>query len=81
VDEKLIPVLQMDDIEALKAAMKHLEENGFRTDIGSFSDLSDDELRDWMIHENGGYIFFVEESQYEAAMNILGDYFGFTEED
>ena len=27
--EKMIPVLQMDDIEALKAAMKHLEENGY----------------------------------------------------
>lgn len=76
--EKLIPVLQMDDIEALKAARKHLEENGYRADVSSFSDIPEIELQDWMMPENGGYMFYIEESKYEAAMNMLEDFFGYT---
>ena len=76
--EKLIPVLQMDDIEALNAAKKHLEENGYRAAVGPFSDLSDAELQDWMTPENGGYMFYLEESKYEPAMNMLGDFFGYS---
>ena len=78
MEEKLIAVLQMDDIEALKAARKHLEENGYRTDISPFSDLPEDELQEWMTPENGGYVFYLEESKYETAMNMLGDFFGYT---
>ncbi len=78
VAEKLIPVLQMDDKEALEAAGKHLEENGYRVDVGPFSDIPEGELQDWMTPENGGYIFYLEESEYEAAMNMLGDFFGYT---
>ncbi|MCK5117812.1 MAG: hypothetical protein KAR44_14550 [Candidatus Aegiribacteria sp.] len=78
MEEKLIPVLQMDDIKALEAARKHLEENGFKADIGSFSDLPEGDLQDWMIPENGGWMFYLEEAKYEAAMNMLGDFFGYT---
>lgn len=76
--EKLIPVLQMNDIEALKAAREHLEENGYMADTGPFSDIQEGELQDWMTPENGDYLLYLEESEYEAAMNILGDFFGFT---
>ena len=79
--EGLIPVLQLDDIEALKAARKHLEENGYEVDVGSFSDLPQSEWQDWMTPENGGFIFYLEESNYEAAMTMLGDFFGYTPDD
>ena len=76
----LVPVLQMDDLVALKAAGKHLEENGFRMEIGPFSDLPESELQDWMTPENGGFIFYLEESKYQDAMTMLGDFFGYTED-
>jgi len=79
--EKLIPVLQMDDIKALEAAREHLEDNGFMADVRPFSDLPESGLQDWMTPENGGYLFFLEESKYEDAMNMLGDFFGYTPDD
>lgn len=78
MEEKLIPVLQMDDIKALDAAREHLEENGYRADVSPFSDIPEGELQDWMAPDNGDYVFYVEESKYEAAMNMLGDFFGYT---
>ena len=78
MEEKLIPVLQMEDKKVLEADGKHIEENGYRVDIGPFTDLQEDELQEWMTAENGGYVFYLEESKYEAAMNMLGDCFGYT---
>jgi hypothetical protein len=79
--EGLIPVLQMDQLDALEAAREHLEEKGFRTWIEPFSEMSTDLIdEDWMIPENGGYIFYLEEDKFEEAMTILGDFFGYEPE-
>jgi len=75
--EGLIPVLQMDDRAALDAAMEHLSEQGYKAEVGSFSDLTKVEHQDWMTPENGGFIFYLEESKYEAAMTMLDDFFGY----
>ena len=76
---ELIPVLQLDDLEALKAAQKHLEGNGYRTRVGQFSELPIDLHQDWMIPENGGYMFYLEKDKYQPAMTMLGEFFGYTE--
>lgn len=78
MEEKLIPVLQMDDLGAIEAAREHLEENGYRADVRLLSDLPESELQDWMTPENGDYMFYIEESKFETAMNMLGDFFGYT---
>ncbi len=75
--EKLIPVLQMDDIGALEAARKHLENEGFLADVRPFRDLAEGGLQEWMTAENGGYLFYLEEAKYDDAMKLLGDFFGY----
>jgi len=75
----LIAVLQMDDLEALNSAKKHLEENGFKAAIGPFAELSGDDRQDWMTPENGGYIFYLEKEKYQEAMEMLGTFFGYTD--
>lgn len=74
---ELMPVLQMDDIEALEAAAAHLEENGFKALVRSFSEMAEEDTDEWMTPENGGYLLYIEASEYEDAMTLLGDFFGY----
>ena len=76
-----MPVLQMDDIEALEAAAVHLEENGFKAVVGAFGELAEKDIDDWMTPENGGYLFYIEASVYEDAMTLFGDFFGYVPEE
>ncbi|MCD4706877.1 MAG: hypothetical protein K8S62_03980 [Candidatus Sabulitectum sp.] len=76
---ELIPVLQMDDLDALNSAKKHLEENGFAAEVRLFSELPSSEHPDWIIPANGGYIFYLEKDRYREAMEMLGTYFGYSE--
>ncbi len=73
----LIAVLQMDDLDALKSAKKHLEDNGYKAEVGSFSELPEAEHQDWMTPANGGYIFYLEKGKYQVAMEMLGKFFGY----
>ena len=73
----LIAVLQMDDNEALNAAKEHLESNGFKAEVGPFSNLDKSEYLDWMTPESGGYIFYLEKEKYQPAMEMLGNFFGY----
>jgi hypothetical protein len=75
----LIPVLQLDDLEALKAARKHLEANGYKTRVGPFDELPEAERQDWMTPANGGHLFYLEQAKYEPAMTMLGKFFGCTD--
>ncbi|MEA3265623.1 MAG: hypothetical protein U9P42_01590 [Candidatus Fermentibacteria bacterium] len=74
----LIAVLQMDDLEALNSAKRHLEENGYHAEVGPFAELPVSDRQDWMTPENGGYIFYLEKEKYQAAMKMLGTFFGYT---
>ena len=78
VNHVLIPVLQMDDLDAMNSAKKHLEENGYLTKVGPFSELPASERKDWMTPANGGYIFYLEKDKYQKAMELLGTFFGYT---
>ncbi len=73
----LIAVLQMDELEFLNSAKKHLEEHGFKAEVGSFSDLSKSDHQDWMTPENGAYILYLEKEKYTPAMDKLGKFFGY----
>ena len=73
----LIAVLQMDDLESLNSAVKHLEELGFKAKVGSFTDLSKSDRQDWMTPENGAYLLYLEQEKYEPAMDKLGKFFGY----
>ncbi len=73
----LIAVLQMDDLDALKSAKRHLEKNGYITEIGSFSELPKSQRKSWMTPKNGDFIFYLEEDKYQAGMEILGTFFGY----
>ncbi len=74
----LIPVLQLEDREALQAAQNHLGAHGYRTRVGPFDELPEDEREDWMTPANGGYLFYLEREKYEPAMTLLGEVFGYT---
>jgi len=76
--KELIPVLQMDDLEALQAAEKHLNDNGYETRIGPFNELPETEISDWMTPSNGGFLFYLEKERYQPAMQMLGEFFGYT---
>lgn len=76
---ELIPVLQMDDPDALDSAKKHLEENGYAAEVRPFSELPPSGHPDWIIPANGGYIFYLEKEKYQKAMEILGTFFGYSE--
>jgi hypothetical protein len=78
--KELIPVLQLDDLEALEAAEKHLNENGYETRIGPFEELQESEIFDWMIPSQGGFMFYLEKDRYQPAMELLGEFFGYTED-
>jgi hypothetical protein len=76
---ELIPVLQLTDLEALKAAQVHLAKDGYVTKVGPFSELPKSQYEDWMTPANGGYLFYLEKAKYKPAMNMLGKFFGCTE--
>ena len=75
----LIPVLQLGDLDALKAAKAHLGEEGYQTKIESFAALPETEHQEWMTAGAGGYLFYLEESNYKPAMDMLGKFFGCTD--
>jgi hypothetical protein len=76
---ELIPVLQLADLEALKAAQVHLAKAGYVTNVGPFSELPKSQYEDWMTPANGGYLFYLEKARYKPAMDMLGNFFGCTE--
>jgi len=76
---ELVPVLQLPDLDAMKAAQAHLEKNGYRTKVGPFGDLPAEQRKEWMKPEKGGYLFYLEKAKYEPAMKMLGKFFGCTE--
>jgi hypothetical protein len=78
---ELTPVLQLNDLEALKAAQKHLGKHGYRTRVGPFSELPSDAHQDWMTPASGGYLFYLEKATYKPAMTMLGKFFGYAEND
>ena len=79
-DIKMVPVLQLDDLAALQAASKHLDELGFRSDVGPFGDLPAEQHAPWMTPANGGYLFYLDPNdRYEEAMSALGRFFGCTD--
>lgn len=75
----LVPVLQLGDRAALEAAREHLGREGFVTRVGPFEELPDAQRQDWMVPANGGFLFYLEKDRYEAAMPLLGRFFGCTE--
>jgi hypothetical protein len=76
---ELIPVLQLADLEALRAAQVHLAKDGYVTNVGPFSELPKSQYQDWMTPANGGYLFYLEKAKYKPAMDVLGKFFGCTE--
>lgn len=74
----LIAVLQMDDLESLNSAKKHLEEKGYAAEVGPFSELPVSDYQDWMTPKNGGFIFYVEKDKYQQVMETLGTFFGYS---
>jgi hypothetical protein len=77
--EDLVPALQLSDLDALKAAQAHLEEHGYRTRVGPFDELPEDRRESWMNPADGGYLFYLEQSRWDAAMTLLGRFFGCTD--
>ena len=75
----LIPVLQLSDLDALKAAQVHLGKEGYQSKVEPFNDLSQADCEDWMTAENGGYLFYLKRSEYTPAMDLLGKFFGCTD--
>ena len=73
----LIPVLQMDDREALEGAREHMGGLGYRARISPFEDLPDSMHQDWMTPTNGGFLFYLEKERLEPAMELLGRFFGY----
>ena len=78
--DDMMPVLQQDDLDSLEAAKDHLENHGFRTMITPFQDLPESERLDWMIPEEGGYLLWVDGTDYEQAMDLLGRFYGYSED-
>ena len=76
---ELIPVLQLGELAALKAAQEHLGKHGYKTRVGPFDELPSAAHQDWMTPANGGYLFYLEKAKYEPAMDMLGKFFGCTE--
>jgi hypothetical protein len=76
---ELIPVLQLADLAALKAAQEHLGQHGYVTRVTPFSDCLPAEHQDWMRPADGGYLFYLEKAKYQPAMEMLGKFFGCTE--
>lgn len=76
---ELIPVLQLTDLDALKAAQVHLSKEGYVTIVRPFSELPESQCQDWMTPANGGYLFYLEKAKYKPAMDVLGKFFGCTE--
>jgi hypothetical protein len=72
---ELIPVLQLEDLEALRAAQEHLEKADYVVKVIPFSDLPQSERQDWMTPANDGYLFYLEKAKYEPAMQMLGEFF------
>ena len=57
----LIPVLQLGDLQALKATRVRLSRLGYVARVGPFSELSQAQYQDWMTPANGGYLFYLEQ--------------------
>ena len=74
----LIPAVQMDDRSLLEGAMERLQRNGYKTEIKAFSDIPASERTEWMVPENGGYIFLIEKNKFQPAMEMLGIFFGYS---
>ena len=74
----LIAVLQMDDLESLNSAVKHMEEKGLKAEVGKFADLPKSQIQSWMTPKNGGFILHVEEEKCKQSMEILGVFFGYS---
>ncbi|MCK5841439.1 MAG: hypothetical protein KAH31_04685 [Candidatus Sabulitectum sp.] len=60
----LIAVLQMDDLESLNSAVKHMEEKGLKAEVGKFTDLPKSQIQNWVTPKNGSFILYVEEEKY-----------------
>lgn len=76
----MIPVLQLSDLDALEEAQEYLGRHGYRTKVTPFEDLPESAQLDWMMPEDGGYLIWVDASEYEAAMDMLNDFFGYSED-
>jgi hypothetical protein len=74
---RMIPALQVQDLEQLEAASKDLETHGFSSRVVPFGELAEDDHLDWMTPTEGGYLLFVEEARFAQAMERLGDFFGY----
>ncbi len=77
---ELIPVLQLEDLDALRSAREHLEKAGYVINIAPFSDLPQNEWQGWMTPANGGFLFYLEKEKYQPAMEMLGEFFGYEPE-
>ena len=77
--ENLIPVLQLGDENALEEASTYLQDQGYVSKITPFDALPESDRQDWMIPSNGGWLFYLDASEYDKAMPLLGSFFGCTE--
>lgn len=76
---KMIPVLQIEDRDAIKAAEEHLRELGYKAKVGPFSKLPESKYEDWMVPENEGFVLYIEEDQLEPVMQLLAKFFKYEE--
>jgi len=74
---EFVPVIQMDDFEALVSAREHLLIKGYPSGIKKYAKTVKSELPRWMKRADGEFVLFVQKAKFEEAMEILGSYFGY----
>ena len=77
---KMVPVVQLGDLAALQAAQEQLGTHGYKMKVESFSELPKAEYQDWMIPARSGYLFYLEKASYVPAMEILGEFLGYSDD-
>ncbi|GEM_PF-3016556 len=73
---KMVPALQLDELDVLNSARNHLEKNGFASETVLFKELKSSGRKNWMDPGNGDYILFVEEKAFQEVMESLVAFFG-----
>lgn len=73
---KMVPALQLSELDILNSARSHLDKNGFTSETVLFKELKSSGRKNWMDPDNGDYILFVEEKAFQKAMQSLEEYFG-----
>jgi hypothetical protein len=76
---KMVPALQLSELDVLNSAVSHLENNGFKAETALFKELKSSARKSWMDAENGDYILFIEEKAFQKAMESLEAIFGIAE--